>query len=139
VVVGGRRTYPFPFVDLVAVSDVQLKMLTAVSKTYGVECEEARGKTQVASSSAMWFPNVLSFGSVTILLKAIPVVGQLVGAPSMGIFCGASAYAVGKVFVQHFEAEGTFLIFHTANVKEYFKKGLMRAANCLRRFKSQYA
>jgi hypothetical protein len=52
----------------------------------------------------------------------------------MGIFCGASTYAVGKIFVRHFESGGTFLNFNPEQVKEAFQKefddGSKLAANC---------
>jgi uncharacterized protein (DUF697 family) len=118
----GAGLIPVPFVDLLAVSGVQLRMLAEVSGIYGVEFQESRGKLVIAALIGYIVPNVLSFGSIASVLKAVPVVGTLVGAPSMGIFCGASTYAVGKVFVQHFEAGGTFLSFHAANVKEFFQK-----------------
>ncbi len=39
----------------------------------------------------------------------------------MVLFCGASTWALGKVFIQHFESGGTFLDFKPEEVKEYFK------------------
>ena len=61
-------------------------------------------------------------GSLGSLLKAVPLVGPLVGAPSMMLFCGASSYALGKVFIQHFESGGTFVLLEPAKVKEHFEK-----------------
>ncbi len=118
----GAGLIPVPFVDLIAVSGVQLKMLAEVSKIYGIEFQETRGKALVASLIGYVVPNTLSFGSVGSLLKAIPLVGQLMGTPSMVLFCGASTYALGKVFVQHFESGGTFLSFDPAKMKEHFKQ-----------------
>lgn len=118
----GAGLIPVPFIDLVAVSGVQLKMLAEISKIYGVEFQETRGKAIIASLIGYVVPSTLSFGSVGSLLKAIPVVGQLVGAPSMVLFCGASTYALGKVFIQHFESGGTFLSFEPAKVKEHFQQ-----------------
>jgi uncharacterized protein (DUF697 family) len=118
----GAGLIPVPFVDLIAVSGVQLKMLAEVSKVYGIEFQETRGKALVASLIGYVVPNTLSFGSVGSLLKAIPLVGQLMGTPSMVLFCGASTYALGKVFVQHFESGGTFLSFDPAKMKEHFKQ-----------------
>jgi uncharacterized protein (DUF697 family) len=117
----GAGLIPVPLVDLVAVSGVQLKMLADISKIYGVEFQEHRGKALIASLVGYIVPSSLSFGSVGSLLKAIPAVGALVGAPSMALFCGASTYALGKVFIQHFESGGTFLTFDLAKVKEHFQ------------------
>jgi uncharacterized protein (DUF697 family) len=118
----GAGLIPVPFVDLVAVSGVQLKMLAEISKIYGVEFQESRGKALVASLIGYIVPSTMSFGSVGSLLKAIPLVGPLVGAPSMVLFCGASTWAMGKVFIQHFESGGTFLSFDPGKVKEHFQQ-----------------
>jgi uncharacterized protein (DUF697 family) len=66
-------------------------------------------------------PGTLAFGAFGSMLKAVPVVGALAGAPAMVLFCGASAWALGKVFIQHFESGGTFLNFEPDQVREYFK------------------
>jgi uncharacterized protein (DUF697 family) len=117
----GAGLIPVPFVDLLAVSGVQLKMLADVSKIYGVEFQENRGKAVVGSLMGYIVPSTISFGSLGSLLKAIPLVGTLVGGASMALFSGASAYALGKVFIQHFESGGTFLTFDPAKVKEHFQ------------------
>ena len=40
----------------------------------------------------------------------------------MPVFAGASTYAIGKVFIQHFESGGTFLDFEPAKVRAYFSQ-----------------
>jgi uncharacterized protein (DUF697 family) len=55
------------------------------------------------------------------LLKMVPLVGPVLGGFSMSLFSGAATYAIGKVFIQHFEAGGTFLDFNPVTVKEYFQ------------------
>jgi len=118
----GAGLIPVPFVDLVAVSGVQLKMIAEISKLYNVPFQEGRGKAVVGALIGYVVPSSMSFGLVGSLLKAVPVVGVLVGAPSMALFCGASAWALGKVFIQHFESGGTFLTFNPAEVKDHFQK-----------------
>ncbi len=117
----GAGLIPVPFVDLLAVSGVQLKMLADVSKIYGVEFQENRGKAIVGSLIGYVVPSTLSFGSLGSLLKAVPLVGSLVGGASMAVFSGACSYALGKVFIQHFESGGTFLSLDPAKVKEHFQ------------------
>ncbi len=118
----GAGLIPVPFVDLVAISGVQLKMLAEVSKVYGVEFNENRGKALIGSLVGYLVPTGLACGAVGSLLKAIPVVGSIMGLPSMVAFCGASTYALGRVFVQHFASGGTFLTFDPATVKEHFER-----------------
>ena len=39
----------------------------------------------------------------------------------MAIFSGAYTWALGRVFIQHFESGGTFLNFDAEKVREHFK------------------
>jgi uncharacterized protein (DUF697 family) len=117
----GAGLIPVPFVDLAAVSGLQLKMLYELSKIYGVSFERNRGKAVIGSLIGSVVPGALSFGAAGSALKAVPAVGALAGTPAMVLFCGASTWAVGKVFIQHFESGGTFLNFDPDQVRDYFK------------------
>ena len=54
------------------------------------------------------------------------------GFVSSPAFSGAVTYAIGKVFVQHFEMGGTLLDFNPEKVKKYFREqyeqGMKKAA-----------
>jgi uncharacterized protein (DUF697 family) len=117
----GAGLIPVPWVDLVAVAGVQLKVLAEISKIYGVPFQENRGKAAIGSLVGFVLPHAMAFGAVGSLLKAIPVVGVLAGAPAMALFCGAYTWALGNVFIQHFESGGTFLTFDPEKVKEHFQ------------------
>jgi uncharacterized protein (DUF697 family) len=54
------------------------------------------------------------------MLKAIPGVGGLIGMVASPALAGASTYALGKVFIQHFESGGTLLDFDPAKMKAYY-------------------
>jgi uncharacterized protein (DUF697 family) len=56
------------------------------------------------------------------LIKLIPGVGTVAGSISMSVLAGGLTYAVGRVFVQHFESGGTFLDFDPAKVRGEFTK-----------------
>ena len=117
----GAGLIPVPFVDWAAVSGVQLRMVAEVSKIYGVPFQVNRGKAVIGSMVGFVLPHVMACGMLGSLLKAIPVVGALAGAPAMALFCGAAEWALGKTFIQHFESGGTFLDFNPEEVREYFK------------------
>ena len=112
---------PIPLADLVAVSGVQLRMLAEVSKIYDVPFHASRGKMVVGSLMGYVLPRALSFGLIGSLIKGIPLVGTLAGEPAMALFSAAYAWALGTVFIQHFESGGTFLNFDPGAVKEYFR------------------
>lgn len=117
----GAGLIPVPWVDLAAVASVQLKLLAEISKIYGVPFQENAGKAAISSLVGFVLPHAMAFGAIGSLLKAIPVVGVLAGSPAMGLFAGAYTWALGRVFIQHFESGGTFLSFKPEQVKEYFQ------------------
>lgn len=114
---------PVPAVDLVALTGVQLNMLRKLSKLYDVPFSKDKGKNVIAALAGSSVP-VVSAGPIMSLVKAVPVVGQTVGALSMSAVAGATTYAVGKVFVQHFASGGTFLNFDPDKVKAHYAKML---------------
>jgi len=117
----GAGLIPVPFVDLAALTGVQLKMLLDLSKEYDVKFSESKGKAAIASLLSTIVPNSLSRGSVGSLLKVVPFVGSTLGSFSMSIFSGASTYALGKIFIQHYDSGGTLLTFDPEKVRDYYK------------------
>ena len=65
-------------------------------------------------------------------LRFIPVIGPVIAATSLPAVSAAVTYAIGKVFISHFETGGTLLDFDPVAVREYFRaefaKGLKEAA-----------
>ena len=112
---------PVPAVDLVALTGVQLNMLRKLSKYYDIPFSDEKGENMIAALAGSSIP-VVSVGPLMSFAKTIPVVGQTVGALSMSAVAGASTYAIGKVFVQHFASGGTFLNFDPEQVKEHYAK-----------------
>ena len=117
----GAGLIPGPFLDLIAVSGVQVKMLAEVSKIYDVPFQKNRGKAIVGSLLGFSLEHSMACGVLGIFLKSIPVVGVLAGGPAMAVFSGASAWALGSVFIRHFESGGTFLDFDPDKAKQYYR------------------
>ncbi|HTY37270.1 MAG TPA: DUF697 domain-containing protein [Bacteroidota bacterium] len=116
----GAGLIPVPVVDIAAVAGFQLKMVSDLSDVYKVQFSENAAKAIIGSLTASLSAGYLARGYVTSLLKSIPVVGFL-SAVSMPLTSGAITWALGKVFVKHFESGGTLLTFDTARMKSYFK------------------
>ena len=117
----GAGLVPVPVVDLVALSGIQLEMLYSLSKLYDVPFRKDIGKSIIAALLGSVLPTGIA-PWVASMIKVIPLIGQTTGALTMSIVGGASTYAVGKIFIQHFEAGGTFLDFKPEKVKDYFAK-----------------
>ena len=118
---GGAGLIPIMYLDWVAVSGLQLKMLADLSKIYGVPFQENVGKAVIGSLAGFVVPHAAAYGTIGCLLKSVPLLGSLAGAPAMAAFAGAYAWALGNVFIQHFESGGTFLDFNPEKVKEHFR------------------
>jgi uncharacterized protein (DUF697 family) len=111
---------PVPMLDLAAVTAIQLKMLHSLAEIYGIPFKQEFGKSAIASLAG----GTVALSTARVVssaIKAIPVVGSLVGAATMPVINGGTTFAVGKVFIQHFESGGTFLTFDAAKVREYFE------------------
>jgi uncharacterized protein (DUF697 family) len=123
----GAGLVPVPLLDIASVTAVQMKMISEISKVYGVEFKENRAKNIISSLFSSVSANTFAYGTVGSAIKSIPLVGTLVGSVSMSFFSGAFSYALGTVFINHFEKGGSFLDFDAekmkANFGEMFKKG----------------
>ena len=118
---------PVPVLDLVALGVVQARMVVDLSNAYGMPArqETARGVVSVLLGT------LLPAGATGALLgsgiKAAPGVGTLLGMTSMAVLGGAASYAIGKVFVRHFENGGTLANFSAEAVKNELKAEFTKA------------
>ena len=117
---------PMPLIDLVALTGLQMKLIHKLSTFYGVPFSEERGKKIIASLFGASVPLGLTRG-VCSILKIVPIIGFTVSLLSTSVLSAASTYAIGKLFVRHFESGGTFLNFDVTKSRDYyeeqFKKG----------------
>ncbi|MGR3219357.1 MAG: YcjF family protein [Candidatus Anammoxibacter sp.] len=115
----GVGLIPVPYLDALALVGVQLKMLSSISNTFDIKFSRSMVKSFLASLVGS-VTTVVASGTLASYAKAIPVVGTTIGILTMPIIGGATTYAVGKVFLQHFASGGTFLDFDPATVKDFF-------------------
>lgn len=111
-----------PLVDSLAVSAIQLKLLHALANRFDVKFSENAGKSVIASLVGGLGSGAVYRSRFGYMLKLIPVIGPAVGSVAMPIISGASTYAVGKVFVKHFESGGSFIDFDPAKAKKPFEQ-----------------
>jgi len=115
---------PIPLVDLVAIMGVQINMLRKLAKAYNIPFFKDNAKNLLSSLIGSAVPVAVAPGVAASLAKIIPIFGQTAGVITMPIIAGASTYAVGKVFIQHFASGGTFLTFDPDKVKDYYAEML---------------
>lgn len=115
----GAGMLPMPGVDMLALTALELRMLAKLSELYGVTFMENGVKNIVASL----FATVISTNmgaSLGSFLKLVPLVGPIASIAAMPGLYSAATYAIGRVFVTHFEAGGTFLDFDPRKMRAHF-------------------
>lgn len=93
---------PVPVVDVAAITGVQVALVRALADQYGVDYSPERGKSLVAALVGGVMPALAGH-------QMLKIVGPLFGMVSVAGFAMASTYAVGRLFIGHFESGGTLL------------------------------
>ena len=123
----GAGFIPMPLIDMAAITGLQLKMIRDMSKVYEIPFRKERAKSIVSALVGGVGSTALAYGAGGAVLRSVPFLGPVLGILSMPAFGYAATYAVGRVFVQHFESGGTFLDFDPAKVRAYFNEQYERA------------
>jgi uncharacterized protein (DUF697 family) len=108
---GGAGLLSLGFADILVVPVIQLRMLQSLCGLYGVSFTEEWGKNIIAAL-------VGTAASRSLAYRAVPVLGFI--APP--VCNAATTWALGKVFIQHFESGGTLLSFAPDKLKGYFSE-----------------
>ena len=126
----GIGLVPIPLVDLAALTGLQLEMVSKLARLYDQSFSRNLGKSIIASlvGSGLSVGLSVPLGS---FLKLIPLIGQTTGSLSMCISAGASTYAIGRVFWQHFESGGTMLNFDPKKAKGRFEQEYQKGKEVL--------
>jgi uncharacterized protein (DUF697 family) len=131
----GASLVPIPLFDLVALSGVQLKMLYSLAKLYDVPFSKDIGKSVIASLLGGVMPTSAAM-TLASLAKAVPGLGTVTGMVSVSVLGGATTYAIGSVFMQHFESGGTLLDFDPKKMRAYFSDKLEEGKEVAAKLKS---
>jgi uncharacterized protein (DUF697 family) len=128
----GVGLIPVPIVDMAALAAVQLQLVSRLAKHYEVDFSGELGRSLIASLLGGGSSVLASTTASRFVARLIPLQGWLPVAMSTALFAGASTYAVGKVFIQHFESGGTFLTFDPEKVRQYYAQELQRGREQVR-------
>lgn len=98
---------PMPFVDVVAITGVQVKMIQSLCDYYELEFNEQLAKGLIASIAASAGATTIAYGAGRSLMKSIPVIGTIGAMATMPAAAYGATYAIGEVFAKHFANGGT--------------------------------
>jgi len=108
---------PFPVVDFIAVTSIALKMLKALCDHYEVPFSKEKGKMIIGSLAGGVFSGLMA-GS---LVKIVPFFGIAAAVAPAAAASGAITWALGSIFIRHFESGGTLLDLEPGAYRKYFK------------------
>jgi len=109
---------PVPYLDLLAIGAVQVQMVRKIAAAYAQDADEQNLKALITALLGTLAPAAVSTGLLGSSVKLIPFSGTLIGSAGMAAFAAASTYAIGKVFVRHFEGGGSMLDFSVDAIKK---------------------
>jgi uncharacterized protein (DUF697 family) len=95
--------------------------LRRLSQIYDVPFSENRGKALIAALAGALVPTTSGIGAFS-LLKAVPIIGTIIGGFVTPVLSAGATYAIGKAFIQHFESGGTLLDFNPPDYREFVNK-----------------
>lgn len=113
----GAGLVPFPILDVLAVTVIQLDMLKQLCRVHDVSYSESSGK---ALLSAVTGGTLARLGAS--MVKALPGVGTALGMVSMPVLSGASTYAIGHAAILHFETGGDLFDIDFSKIKEMYEE-----------------
>ena len=117
---------PVPLMDLAAIIAVQLRMLAKLGDCYGVPFKKQAAKSATTTLMAGCLQQTLAL-SLFSSVKFIPVIGQVASVTILPAVTAAGTYALGRVFISHFEAGGTFINFEPSKMRKQFNSDFAKA------------
>ena len=133
----GAGLIPVPIVDVTAVTAIQLDMLRQICSFYEIDYSQEKGKAWISAIASSTMSSILAKVGASAV-KSIPVVGTIVGATSMALISGASTYALGKVFINHFEEGGTLDDLNKEKIKEFYDEQVKEGKELAKKMKDKY-
>lgn len=122
----GAGLIPIPGLDLAGIFAVQLKMLDDLSKLYEVPFSKNLAKELVGTLIGSGGAVALTVPA-TSLIKFVPFIGHLASVFTEPAAAAAATYALGRVFIVHFESGGTFLDFNPTEVAKFYNEQMAAA------------
>lgn len=116
---------PIPFIDLAAVTAVQIDMIKQLCDLYDKDYNAQKGKAIVLALFNTIGGRLPAY-AIRSSLKSVPVFGWILGGASLAAFAGASTYATGLVFKEHFDNGGSLKDINPESFKEFYKKQFMK-------------
>ena len=126
----GIGIVPIPFFNLAAVTTSSIVMIKRLSELYGVEFKEGVARKIVTAVIGAGV-GVLASGPVESVVSAIPLIGLPLSIATKPALNGMTTYALGRMFVTHFEEGGGFVSVNMEAMKDSFSSAFKNSRDWL--------
>ena len=124
----GLGFVPIPVVDTLAIAGVQLNMLRKLAQLYEIDFAPQLTKSIIG----VWLSSV---GTTLSGFKFFPGIGMTVGIIKTSAIGAAYTFALGKVFIQHFDQGGTMLDFDPIASRQFFQQEIEKGKQLVQKKK----
>lgn len=118
----GAGMLPIPGADFVAITAVQLKMVSELCDAYNIPFKQSLARPIILSLIGSLGAIVLAPFVATASLKLIPGIGLLLSGTALAGTSAAITYGIGQLFTDHFKNGGTLENFNLVAGTKVFKK-----------------
>lgn len=114
-------------VDTLTISGVQLKMVYDLCETYQVPFKKEAVFAIIGAAFGGSFTTVIAAKVTDSAVNKIPLVGSIISFVSQPAISFATTYAIGMLFINHFEKSGTLSDFDLNSTKTIFDEQFKKA------------
>ena len=118
---------PFTLVDTATIAGVQVKMVYDLCEVYHVPFKKESALAIIASLTGGSLTTLTAREVGTLGMRNIPVVGYGLTLATQPALAYASTYALGVIFIKHFEAHGNLIDFDLEKTNQLFKEQYEKA------------
>ncbi len=101
-----------PLLDVAALGGLHVSLIRDITRHYGGEFSEQAARGVIVAVTASIIPGTLGTIAGHKALGLLPFITPGAGLLVMAASSAATSYAVGSIFVRHFEAGGTLRSFN---------------------------
>ena len=117
----GVGLVPIPIVDFVGITALQIKLVHELAKHYKQDFNKEIARSIISTMLAGVTTGSLASGTAH-LLRQVPLIGGILGFTTISLYAMGTTYAIGKIFIQHFESGGTLLTFNPQKLQTHFNE-----------------
>ena len=112
----GAALIPFAGLDVVALAGIHIALIKELCEHYQIDFTEHTARNVLIAVTASIVPGTVGSILGRKFLAMLPMTSAVFGWALMSAGSAAFSYAIGRLFIEHFEAGGTLDSFDTSRL-----------------------